>query len=272
MDRFDAEFADTLMGKTAAGRDPARWRTPLVHNPHRTLSKRDVFNYYSQPPIREALVGQLRGNPAVIIQKFEGEPTLRRLITPTDPIRITQDAGDVDDPADYQYWIERRAVEFHPVLGEKTDHVFVDIDPKPAISWKDTKRATRLVHDLMADHPAVRGVELRYSGGDGFHVIGQLTGDVHVDDARRLARSIVAPLAAQDPRLTLDVARPDQIRLDTSTLKQAGSLRGLYSLNLGTGLACRPVEEEHLSDFQKEHATIRSILGYVPKNARSLRP
>jgi DNA primase len=272
MDRFDAEFADTLMGKTAAGRDPARWRTPLIHHPHRTLTKKDVFNYYSQPSVREALFGQLRSGPAVVIQKFSGEPTLRRLVSPDEPIRITQDAGDVDDPKDFQYWIERRAVEFHPVLGEKTNHVFVDVDPKEGVSWDDTRRATRLVHDLMEDHPAVDGVELRYTGGDGFHVIGRLSKDVHVDDARRLARSIVAPLTAEDPRLKLDTAGPGQIRLDTSTLKQAGSLRGLYSLNLNTGLVCRPVEEEHLSDFGPEDATIRRVLGYVPKNARSLRP
>lgn len=272
MDRADVLFADVLMGKTAAGRDPARWRTPLIVHPHRTLTKRDVFNYYSQPSIREAIVRQLRAGPVMVLQNFSGQPTFRRLLDPDTPIRISRDSGDVDDPSDYQYWIERRAVEFHPVLGEKTQHAFIDVDPKPGVPWSDVIAATRAAHDALEDHPDVQSVQLRFSGGDGFHVIGDLGRDVHVDDARRLAQSVASSLATSNPNLTPGEAGPWQIRLDTSTLKQTGSLRGLYSLNQATGLACIPLEEEHLESFRPEQATVRSVLGYMPRNERSLRP
>lgn len=271
MDRADANFVDILLGKTAAGRDPARWRTPVVSHAHRTLTKQDVFNYYSQPSIREALMLQLRAGPAIVVQNFGGGPTLRRLISPGGPdIRITQDAGEVDDAQDYQYWIERRAVEFHPVLGRRTTSSSTWILRTGSLRpTRNARRAPSTTPSMIT--PPFNPSSCASPAGTAF-TSSERSAETSTSTTRVASRAPRSRRSQPLTKLKLDVAEPGQIRLDTSTLKQAGSLRGLYSLNQNTGLVCIPVEEEHLSDFHPEHATIRSVLGYVPRNARSLRP
>lgn len=247
-----------------------RWNDVIVKTKHHTLTKQDIFDYYSDPAIRRAILSQLKEGPSIVHQNFsDQEPVLKRW-EKGEPIHIRKDSGDVDDPKDYTYWIERRATEFHPTLGEKTKRVWVDLDPHESVEWKKTKDITGKVSDLIYQHPNVYDVEIRFSGGRGFHVLGELDKEMSTIEAKKLIEGVIAPML-HDKTLSNTPPRKGQIRLDTSTFHNAGSLRGLYSLNKNTGLVCVPVEEEHLSTFEPHHATIDSVIGGRPRRAKSIR-
>lgn len=268
MDKSELDFFEKLASRYGTG--PERWHDTIVSTPHGHLSKQSMFNYYSMPVIREAIMAQIKNNPSIIYQHFSPtEPVLKRW-EKGQPIVVRTDAGNVEDPSDYQYWIERRAVEFHPALGDKTKTVWVDIDPGDQFDWKKTKETVQKVKDLVDRHKDVHDASIRFSGGNGFYVIGELKDEIPTDQAKPLVQGLLKPLM-EDKSLTMGFARPDQLRLDTSTLKNTGSIRGIYSLNKNTGLVSIPVEEEHLEEFEPEHASIFHVVGRIPPRAKAIR-
>jgi DNA primase len=258
--------------KLGIASDSSRWKEVVIKSLLHTLTKQDIFDYYSHPKIRAAMLSQLKGKPAIIHQSFDPDaPVVLKRWEGGQPIKLEHDSGEVNNPKDYQYWIERRAVEFHPVLGNKTNVAWVDIDPKEGHPWENTKSITADVGEALSNHPDIGEVSYRFSGGRGFHVIAELNKEVHPDIARELVNSVIAPLADKSKGIVLGVPRTGQLRLDTSTLKDTGSLRGIYSLNKSTGLVCVPVEEENLMAFKPEYASIASVIGGRPKRATPFR-
>jgi hypothetical protein len=251
--------------------DSSRWNEVIVKTPIHSLTKQHIFDYYSTPSIRHAILKQLREGPAIVHQNFSHEEPVLKRWEKGEPVHIQHDGGEVEDPKDYNYWIERRATEFHPTIGKTTKKIWVDLDPHPTYDWKKTKEMAGKVSDLLYKHPDVHDIELRFSGGTGFHVVGELGKEMPTPEAKKLVEEIILPLAHDRSITTSMPARKGQIRLDTSTLHEGGSLRGLYSLNKHTGLACVPVEPEHLHTFEAEHATINSVLGGNPRRAKPLR-
>lgn len=261
-----------FLTKLGVAGDSSRWKEIVINSLHHRLTKQDVFDYYSNPRIRASIVAQLRGKPAIIQQTFSpDDPTVIKRWERGSPIQIDTDTGEVEDPKDYQYWIERRAVEFHPVIGPKTDVAWVDIDPKDGHPWDSTKSITADVGEALYNHPDVDEVSYRFSGGRGFHVVAKLNKEMPTALAKELVTQAISPLADKSKGYTLGIPKAGQLRLDTSTLKDTGSLRALYSLNKDTGLVCVPVEEENLMSFHPEFATISNVVGGRPRRAKPFR-
>jgi DNA primase len=249
---------------------PKRWHEVLIHHPHRQLTKQQIFNYYSQDRVRNTILAQIKKSPTLIQQQFSPDKPVLKRWESGKPIHIKRDAGDVNSPNDYQYWIERRATEFHPTIGPKTSKIWLDIDPTEGFPWEKTKELVHLLADKIDNEPGINATHIQFSGGRGFYIIGELSKEIPTDEARKWANDIARPFT-EDPSITMDIPTPGELRIDTSTLKNTGSIRGLYSLNSKTGLISIPVEREWLSSFNKEDATIKSVLGYTPKNEKSFR-
>ncbi len=231
--------------------DPLRWDKPIIAPEEgEPLTKRDVFNYYSDMNIRRKLLAQLRGRPVIGIQSLD--PTrhvLRRNRIKDDPIRINKAERDADNPKDLAWFTERRFSEFHPVIGERVKQVWVDIDPDKKVPANRVKDITTQIAKKLKTLPSVKDTEVAFSGGRGFHVRGNLKGLMHVDEARRSLNRLLKPVVQDAEDLTLSPPQEGEVRLDTSTLHDKGSLRALYSLNSDTGLAAVPVDLSKLKDF-----------------------
>jgi DNA primase len=244
-----------------AGSEDKRWHEVIIETPLRSLTKKDVFNYYNEPKVRKAMLAETAGREVIVRQNFTPDFVVLKRKENGEFIRFEKDKVDVNDPKDASYFAERRMTEFHPVLKDKESQLIVDLDPKPGFPFRDTKAYASQVAELVKTMPGVTGTKIRYSGGRGFYVIGQLSEALDVDVGRKALKQVLAPLLELDERLTLGVPdSDDQMRLDVTPFKRRGSIRGAYSLNASTGLVSVPVQDLDAFD-PKEHATMEAVLG-----------
>jgi len=232
------------------GLDPSRWDKPVIQTGERTLTKRDVFNYYSDPKIRAHLLSQLQGNPVLAIQSLSPDQKIyKRNFQADTPIQITSANRDAHNKNDLAWFAERRFSEFHPVIRSKTNKIWVDIDPGGTQSPEELKPIAKKVNAMLSKLPGVKNTQIAFSGGRGFYVTGKLDDEKDTEEAREQLNTYLHSLTQENPKLTLHPPKKDQIRLDTSTLHDKGSIRALYSLNSDTGLASVPVSEKNLDSF-----------------------
>lgn len=228
---------------------PERWNEVIVRAPFGTLTKQDVFDYYSTPRVQKAILDAIENREVVVRQNFAPDASI---------LRRKNRAGNPIKQKDLPGLLETRATEIHPTFGKKVDFVLADIDPH-GVSWDKTKTITELVAKTMASHPDVKDVSVRFSGGEGFYVQGKLDKQVSVDSARALSKQILDGIARR-PDVTTGVASQGQIRLDTTPLKYRGSIRAPYSLNAETGLVSAPIALKDLAGARKLDFTVKSIL------------
>jgi hypothetical protein len=150
-------------------------------------------------------------------------------------IRIERLRG-IDDPASLEYWINRRAVEFHVALhGSTTDLAWVDIDiHKPKDLAADRRHARSIVGKVAGVIGRVAGgtVSSWDSGRTGYHVVSHMHGPSSVNTLRRELKRELDRTFKGDESVTTSIAKPGQVRLDVTTLKNTGSLRAPYSLSV----------------------------------------
>lgn len=243
--------------KTAA-KDPARWNEQIIYAPHAKMTKQDVFDFYRNREVQKRILDAVGNRETVIRQSF----------TPQRMILRRKDGGGklIRLGRDYDTWAKRRMTEVHPTFGSQVDFVLADIDPQENVPWNKAKGITETVAKTMAGHPDVRNVEVQFSGGRGFYVKGRTKKPMSVDRARRLTQEMLQGVAAR-PDATFGVAKPDQIRLDTTPLKRRGSVRAPYSLNAATGLVSAPVQIEDLPHLRREDFAVDKILRTIVRNA-----
>ena len=219
------------------------------------LTKQDIAEYYTDPEVRKKLLEQLRGKPLVAVQSLQdGSKVYRRNDSSGKPISI-------DFAKELAWYTDRRFSEFHPAVGKKTDHVWVDVDPGPGRSLDSVKKLTRLVSEQLRDLPGINKTTIAYSGGRGFHVHGELDKSQDVDVLRRRLGDSLKSLAPVGQKIVHDKKPGEgEVRLDVSTLKNTGSLRALYSLNADTGRVAIPLTHSALSSFKPSDADVKNFL------------
>jgi DNA primase len=237
-----------------------------------TLSKHDIAEYYSDPHVREAILEQVKGRGLLAIMDRGEEKITRRNAPDGQPIRITEAKGDASNKADLAWYTDRRFAEFHPSIGKNTRMAWVDIDPGHKVPFEDVKKVTLQVANKLKELPEVEKARITYSGGRGFHVRGDLYRKMPTDQVREIVNTAMRSEAKGV--LTMKPPGPDQIRLDTSTLHNMGSLRAEYSLNSETGRVAVPLTERELRGFKPEHADLKRVLAqkeFAPGIPRSRR-
>lgn len=222
-----------------------------------TLSRHQISEYYSDPKVRMELVSQLKDNPAMVIQSLPAGNVVHRNRSGA-PIRITR-ADLKNDPHSLRWFTDRRFSEFHPVIGEKTNKGWVDIDPGPGRTIESVKPLVSDVANALSKLPNVRDVSISYSGGRGFHVRTNFESPQGTDDARNEITDFLKDKFKQRD-VVFTKPHAGQVRLDTSTLKNKGSIRALYSLNSETGRVALPLTPEGLKKFKPEDTDVETIL------------
>lgn len=225
-------------------------------------------NFYKYPEIQKKLLEAIGNAEAMITQTHGGKQVVRRYDEQGEPIKLTKD--------NFGEWARKHMTEIHPVYGQKTDQLAVDIDPGKDVNWNETRRMTiELVRRMQDDMPGIKDVSVQFSGGRGFYVKGKLQQEIATDQARELTNKMLRQLIEENNKLpkqqqfmnpVMHKPADKQIRLDTSTFHNKGSLRAPYSLNADTGLVSAPVALENLPIVKKQDFTVPKIL----KNASDL--
>lgn len=229
--------------KRKRAKNPARkfwdrehdWDEVLIQKHGKKITRKDILDYYkkNQRKIWPFLEGQ---TVMIILAPRKNETVLRRKGEDGAYIKLTKIKG-IDDPHSYEYWIHRRVIEFHPVLTKKkTPIIWVDFDMH---TTKGPQARRHLYNEMKKAAPRIKkifkklGVERSYvysSGEDGgIHVEGQLERPKDVDKMRKNLIAMLKEEFADDKLFTTGLAKSGEIRLDTTTLHELGSLRAPWS-------------------------------------------
>lgn len=211
------------------------WDQVLVRHGRTVKRRGQIRDYYMREGRK--MLPYLKGHDVLVVLGLApGNTVIRRKGRDGKPIRIDKLRG-IDDPRSIEYWANRRAIEFHPTIKQKTKWIWVDIDPH----WRGSGQK-RYVHQLARDAiPKIkRAMRSHYkgrikvydSGKEGYHVEMRLQNAVDVDVARRRLRDKLRDIFSGDERFTTGIAKPGQIRLDVTTLKKTGSIRAPYSMSV----------------------------------------
>lgn len=185
-----------------------------------------IFPYVSK---REVLV---------YIGVSKNQNVLKRNIKEGVPIVIMTEKG-VDDDSSFEYWVYRRVIEFHRVIGERTDLVWVDIDLHPdsdatlkkSLYNQAVKNIDRIAAVIKQLYPTAN-IKKWKSGKTGLHVEGYLPKSVDTNGARKDLKAALDEAFADDELFSTGLVKKGKIRLDVSTLKNKGSIRVPYSLSV----------------------------------------
>ena len=217
-----------------------------------------VFSYYDR--IKTNLVSGLGGSITLVVTAIDDGLVRRKDPQTGEPIRIKS-------VEDFDKLNNGRSVEFHKVVGRRTKYLWVDLDPQEKYPWEDVKRASSAVSKMMSAIAGVQSVSMRFSGGRGFHVVGELNAEMDVDDARKmLIDDLNEQVIPNFKNTTTSIAKdPSSMRLDTSTLHDAGSLRSEWSLNIRTGLVCLEISKvgKTIENVEKSDFTIDKVMNLV---------
>lgn len=239
-------------------KDPARWNETIISTPYATLTKKDVFDYYNTPAVKNQIMRATNGGETLVRQSFKpGQDVLRRKDPSGNLIQMTSKTFDTLN--------DQRMSEVHPTFGKKVDFLLADIDPKGKVPWQKTKAIAETIAKTMQTHSDVKKVNVQFSGNRGFYVRGMLGKQIGVDSARALTKKVLDGIGKR-PDVTFGVPQSGQIRIDTTPLKYRGSVKAPMSLDARTGLVAAPVALDKLHKVQKSDFTI----GKVKKTAAVL--
>lgn len=213
---------------------PHNWNEILISYKGKNFTRGQIKKYYEKN--LNKIFPYIEGKDVVIILGVaKNKFVLKRLGKNKENIHIDKKYG-INDPTSVEYWINRRVIEFHPTIGERTNLIWVDIDiNKPTLA--NFNLAKSLIPEIKkifkANFPVLK-IESFRSGKDGIHVEAKLSGNVDTDRVRASLRKSLEDLVLElnNSKLTTKIPKGNQIRLDISTLKNTGSIRSPYSFSV----------------------------------------
>jgi DNA primase len=211
------------------------WSQLIIDREGERWTRGQIRDHYKR--VGPKLLRTLRGHDAIVILGMGRNRFVLKRNRDEQGTRIRIDKlSGIDDPTSLEYWINRRAVEFHIALhGTRTDVAWVDIDiHKPKNLSRDRARARAVVSKVsrVLRREVGGAISTWDSGRTGFHVMSNLREEEDVNALRKgLKKTLDAEFEDRDD-VTTKIAKPGQIRLDVTTLKRTGSLRAPYSLSV----------------------------------------
>jgi len=229
-------------------------------------TKLDIARYYDE--VAEWMVPHLAGRPLTLLRCGEAiDPTadkggcvMLRHANAWGPAAIRRvhiqelyETGEylvADTPKALVSLAQMGVVEMHTWNSEaerpyEHDRVVFDLDPGPAVAWRDVVAAAKRVRDALAELGL--GSWVKTTGGKGLHVVAPLGPTATVDACLKLGVSVAIGLCAEHPdAYTIAIpkaGRENKILIDvgrngrTSTAVAAYSLRARPGAPVSTPLA-----------------------------------
>lgn len=221
------------------------WNEVLIERKGKRLTRKYIRDYYKR--VQKKIWPFLKDQTVMVIFAPSKNTFVRRRNDPSGKhIRLTRLEG-IDDPHSYEYWINSRVIEFHPVLTSKmTDLLWLDLDMHKT---RGAKSKAKLLLAMKKAIPRLKkvfnqlGVKKVYvynSGTDGgIHLEGMLPKKQNVDTVRKRLRQALDEQFKGDKIFTTGMAGVGKIRLDTTTFHRLGSLRAPYSMTVSGGVKKR---------------------------------
>lgn len=248
--KYDPISHDTPINapSTAEVKHASRWDDVVIHNKetNETLTKRDIYRYYSSENVKKTLFAQIKDSPVMMRQAMDpSDSWIKR-----NPV-IRKNVNDAADPEDLQFYIERRHVEFHPTMQDSTDKLVIDVDPGRNVTLDETKKVVTYLEKLLENQPFISSVEIQYSGNRGFYVWGYLSAKQPIDTVREKLKKLLNPIKTMNGVKTVLRAKPGAktVRLDLSPMKHLGTVKAEGSLDFRTGYVSTKVLPSKLQSF-----------------------
>ena len=200
---------------------------------------------------------------------------MRRNISKRNPIVIETDEQ-------YEEWVGKGAVEFLSEIGIMAgggqyyvDRFLVDLDPRNEFLMDDLKALTVEIGKRLASHAWAQRVYYHWTGGRGYHIIGEFKEDIGHD-----AEHVKRVLERMVDRLSDDVAiftdeQPylldPYVVMDLKPVMQRGLYRNALSINSNTSGVAIPLTEKSIAKFDPEqHATIEAVTHFLNLDSASV--
>lgn len=208
------------------------WDQVLIDGPGGRYTRGQILKYYQKHASR--MMPWIRQHHALLILGLnENEYVIKRNHSGKQ-IFIEKEKGK-DDSQSFEYWIYRRAIAFHMTIGKTTNRGWVDIDihaDSTPVQKKLFKQSVKMLPKIGKVLKSISPATITNwkSGGTGIHVMAMFQDKLNTDSLRRKLRSALDQMITEDNVVT-GRAEIGQIRLDTSTLTNQGSIRCPWSLS-----------------------------------------
>lgn len=189
------------------------------------LTKLELAKYYEG--VAEWLLPELRNRPLSLVRCPQGPGQgcfFQRHIDKAWPdeierVPIREPGGEgtyavANSTAAVLGLVQNGVIELH-VWGATTrdlgapDRMVLDLDPDPALPWREVMADARLVRERLED----LGLEsfVKTSGGKGLHVVVPLSPRQGWDEVRRFSRALAEAIAREEPgRFTAKMAKRER--------------------------------------------------------------
>lgn len=216
------------------------WKEVLIQTGSKRITRQQIRDYYWKN--RKKIWPFLEGQTVLVVMAPSKNDFVLLRKRPSDEkyIKLTKLDG-IDDDRSFEYWVNRRVIEFHPVLtGKRTPILWLDID----IHGRTNAQKATLKATARKAFPKLRKIMRQFgvtriyaydSGIGGYHLEGPLKAPKGVDRLRKDFTAALKEAFEGDSAFTTGLAKTGQIRLDTTTLHTLGSLRAPYSYTVVGG-------------------------------------
>jgi bifunctional non-homologous end joining protein LigD len=247
--------------------------------PHQGITKLELARYYQQ--VGDWMIRHVEKRPLTLVRCPEGhekECFYQRHITksmrgPIHGIRVREGRStvsyiSVDSTPGLIALVQIGVLEIHTWGSrqerlDQPDRLTFDLDPDPALPWKNIREAALTLRRRMADLGL--GAFVKTTGGKGLHVVVPIIPKHNWDEVKAFTKKVAATVAIEEPKLyttTMSKAkRKGKIFIDYLRNAQTATAVCAYSTRASAGAPVSvPVSWQELAtDVREARFTIRNV-------------
>lgn len=224
---------------------PTNPETIIVKNQFypKGLTELDLYNYYMKN--KGAILHQVKDRDVMFFLGLEtSEPVVKRKTPEGKFIRLNS--------SNYKDLITGRTLSIHSTMRKNEEFGIIDIDSN---HFRKSRTATLDVYNHIKNVEQVQGIQIRYTGKDGFHIVCFFTKKMHIDKIRGFLKETLASKFSNKYEVAFHKKITNKVNLDLSSNKYRGAYITLGSLSI-LGLKCMSIPNTKLNSFRKEEAKI----------------
>jgi bifunctional non-homologous end joining protein LigD len=247
--------------------------------PHQGITKLELARYYQQ--VGDWMIRHVEKRPLTLVRCPEGhekECFYQRHITksmrgPIHGIRVREGRStvsyiSVDSTPGLIALVQIGVLEIHTWGSrqdrlDQPDRLTFDLDPDPALPWKNIREAALTLRRRMADLGL--GAFVKTTGGKGLHVEVPIIPKHNWDEVKAFTKKVAATVAIEEPKLyttTMSKAkRKGKIFIDYLRNARTATAVCAYSTRASAGAPVSvPVSWQELAtDVREARFTIRNV-------------
>lgn len=207
------------------------------------LTELDLYNYYMEN--KDLILPQVRNREIMFFLGLEkGDPIVKRKTPKGKYIKLNN--------SNYKDLITGRTLSIHSTMRQNEDFGIIDIDTN---NFRRSKKAVSDVYNHLKNVSEINGIQIRYTGKDGFHILCYLNKKMQIDVIRLLLKQILTDRFSHKYEIAYHKKIGPKVNLDLSSNKYRGGFITLGSLSV-LGLRCMSIPKNKLGAFAKQHAKI----------------